>query len=89
MEKSIQVFVLTRRKYIDFWFTFRFYRVDPVKSLPKKGAGFEMSPCGRVFHPDKRGVLDENLPSILKRIGVDPSQFIECVADFLIGQDLM
>lgn len=38
---------------------------------------------GRVFHPDKRGVLDENIPPILKRIGLEPSQFIQCAGDFM------
>ena len=38
---------------------------------------------GRVFHPDKRGVLDENTPPILKRIGLEPAQFIQCAGDFM------
>ena len=38
---------------------------------------------GRVFHPDKRGVIDENIPPILKRIGIEPIQFIQCAGDFM------
>ena len=38
---------------------------------------------GRVFHPDKRGVLEENTPPVLKRIGIEPSQFIQCAGDFM------
>jgi hypothetical protein len=38
---------------------------------------------GRVIHPDKRGVLDENIPPILKRIGIEPAQFIQCAGDFM------
>ena len=36
-----------------------------------------------MFHPDKRGVLEENTPPILKRIGHDPSLFIQCAGDFM------
>ena len=28
---------------------------------------------GRLFHPDKRGVVDENVPPVLKRIGIERS----------------
>ena len=38
---------------------------------------------GRVFHPDKRGVLEETTPPILKRIGIETAQFIECAGDFM------
>ena len=38
---------------------------------------------GRVFHPDKRGIIEENTPPILKRIGIEPSQFIQCAGDFM------
>ncbi len=39
--------------------------------------------AGRVFHLDKRGVLEENTPPILKRIGIEPAQFIQCAGDFM------
>jgi len=38
---------------------------------------------GRLFHPDKRGNIDENIPLILKRIGIEPVQFIQCAGDFI------
>jgi len=38
---------------------------------------------GRVFHPDRRGVIQENTPPILKRIGIEPIQFIQCAGNFI------
>ena len=37
----------------------------------------------RVLHPDKRGVVEEKSPPILRRIGVDPALFIQCAGDFM------
>ena len=38
---------------------------------------------GRIFHPDKRGAIDDTAPAILKRIGLNPDQFIQCAGDFM------
>ncbi|MFK5925363.1 MAG: hypothetical protein QM483_01920 [Desulfuromusa sp.] len=36
-----------------------------------------------MFHPDKLGAIDKNIPPILKRIGIEPIQFIQCAGDFM------
>lgn len=38
---------------------------------------------GRAFHPDKRGLIPPHEPPILKRLGFNPSMFIQCAGDFL------
>jgi len=38
---------------------------------------------GRIMRPDKRGSIDEQIPPILRRIGINPGLFIQCAGDFM------
>ena len=38
---------------------------------------------GRCLHPGKRGVIAEEVPRLLQRLGIDPERFIDCATNLL------